>query len=313
MTEAERRGGFISAEHAIVLASARLIMMMPLELLSGRQPDREQTGIIEHCTIYLVCRRPAASFDPTTFSYAGGQLSGHVNLKPSGEKLSVPFQVPFEPIHGPMIPRLSGYPHQQIEIFSASDGALVRQIPASMLAAALRIDDVRQLEVLYVAQCRADDRPPLERLENHDTLQAVLADALIQMPDDEIVLLGCEYPSYSVVIEMDRIVRGERDEREFSSLFENPISDQQRTCLAEAGLIRHFTPKYNSIYRDRFSPTSRSLLNECSRFDFSSLIIEIDTGDLDLCLFSNGVLPREFHIAKFNLHDPHQRRVFFAF
>lgn len=312
MTEAERRSGFISG-HAIVLASARLIMMMPLELLSGKQPDSEQIGIIEHCNIYLVCRRPVASFDPMTFNYEEGQISGHVNFKYSGEEVSVPFQVPFDRVHGPMIPRLSGYPHQKIEIFSAPDGTLVRQISASSIGTALRIEDIRQLEVLYVAQCQADGRPSLERLENHGTLQAVLADMLIQMPDDEVVLLGCEYPSYSVVIGMDRTVRDERDGQEFSSLFENPLSDQQRACLAEAGLIRHFMPRYNSIYRERFSLTSQSLLNECSRLDFSSLIIELDTGDLDLCLFTNGVSPREFHIAKFNLNDPHQRRVFFAF
>lgn len=97
------------------------------------------------------------------------------------------------------------------------------------------------------------------------------------------------------------------------SVVDNPLSEHQQICLAEVGLIRYFQPPYNEIYKETFPASDQKILDDCYKIDFSGLIVEIDTSELQLLLHSSTASAAEHHLAQFDLNDPTVRRSFFTF
>lgn len=306
------------SEHAVNLYSARFIIVTPSDLMAGGEMDRDSAEVSEHCHIYLICRRPACSYDPETFKYDGKNLSGKLVYKIAGVSHDLPFNFPFELLDGATSVKLAPYPHRDVDTFLPS-GESVRHLPASMLATAIaREDALRHLEVLYVGQAYAQGRrSALDRLKSHSTLQKILADVVHKLPDDEIQLLTFEYVPYRVITSMDgtdkQAISDERDSKRYISIIDNPLTEHQQICLIEAGLIRYFIPPYNEIYKDSFPAADQKILSGCYELDFSALVVEIDTEELGMQLFSKTVSPARHHIAKFNLTDSTVRRSFFTF
>jgi hypothetical protein len=149
------------------------------------------------------------------------------------------------------------------------------------------------------------------------TLQKILADVVQKMPDDEVLLLTFEYVPYRVITSMDgmdkKAIRDETDSKRFPSILDTPLTEHQQICLVEAGLIRYFTPPYNEIYKDSFPAADQKILSTCYALDFSALIVEINTEELGMELYSQKVPVAGHHIAKFDLVDPKVRRSFFTF
>jgi hypothetical protein len=99
-----------------------------------------------------------------------------------------------------------------------------------------------------------------------------LADIQHNLPDDELLLLAFEYAPYRVVTIFDGIdktaVRDDGDTKRFLSIHDNPLSVHEQICLAEAGLIRYFEPRYNEIYKDSFPASDQKILDHCYELDF---------------------------------------------
>lgn len=172
--------------------------------------------------------------------------------------------------------------------------------------------------MLYVGQAYADGkRSAIDRLKSHSTLQKILAETQHASPDDEILLLAFEYSPYQVIASMNAAdknsISDETDTQRHISILDNPLTEHQQICLAEAGLIRYFQPKYNEIYKDSFPASDQKILNHCYDLDFSALVVEIDTDELGLMLHSPTVPESGHHIGKFDLVNPTVRRSFFTF
>ena len=186
------------------------------------------------------------------------------------------------------------------------------------IASALEDDTLRDMEVIYVGQAYGDgSRTALDRLRSHSTLQRILAESAATRPDDEVILLLFKYEPATLFTHMDGItndgITGAGDHEHFMSLVDNPLSERQEISLAEAGLIRYFAPHYNEVYKTSFPSEGQKLLDECYRLDFAGLIVEIDTEDVGLRLWSPATPGKgRHHIAKFDLHDPTTRRSFFS-
>jgi hypothetical protein len=306
------------SEFAVNLYSARWIIITPAELMSGGTVAPHAAELARCCHIYLICRRPAAAYDPTSFAFDGSTARGRLTYKISGESYGADFAFPFRLIDGAVGARISRYPHRNLETF-LPNGESVRRVPASMVAISMPdIEAFRQLDVLYVGQAYAEGRrSSLDRLKSHATLQKILADVHHNIPDDEILILTFEYLPYRVISSMDGIdksgIRDARNSGRFKSIHANPLSEHQQICLVEAGLIRYFKPTYNQIYKESFPAADQKILTTCYKLDFSALVVEIDTEELRMKLFSKAVAPAEHHIAKFDLNDPQLRRSFFTF
>lgn len=281
--------------------------------------DGEAVEISKNCHIYLICRRPSCAFDPEDFTFDGEYVSGHVIYRVAGSPTRVPFKMPFKLASDVVKVELAPYPHREFEGKNAA-GEAVRYVPAMALSLSgvIREQPLQKLEVLYVGQAYAEgNRSAFDRLKSHSTLQRILADTQYAMPDDEVLLLAFEYAPYSIISSFDGIdkaaIRDERDQGRFMSLIDNPLNKAQQVSLVEAGLIRYFQPRYNVIYKDSFPAADQALLNSCYELDFSALIVEIDTEELCLPLFSESVAASGHHVAKFDLVDPTSRRSFFTF
>lgn len=258
------------------------------------------------------------SINPASIKYDGTRLSGEIAYRIAGAEHRTSFSYPFKLMDGGL--KISSpYPHREIHV-NNSDGEIVRYLPVSTLSIAgpIRVENLKRLEVLYVGQAFGDgNRAAFDRLKSHSTLQKILADTHYKYPDDEIQILTFQYAPYRIISSMDGIdrtaIRDRRDDARFPRLLKNPISIKKQICLAEAGLIRYFQPYYNTVYKESFPASDQKVLDECYRLDFSALIVEINTDDFGMLLYSGVAPAKDHHLARFDLIDPAVRRSFFTF
>ena len=310
------------SEFAVSLCTSQWLAAPSDQLASGgvmRSPEKE---ISEMCHIYLICKKPAFTYDPDTFTYDKGRVKGDLIYRVMGVPKRIPFNIPFTLYDGAKDVRLAPYPHREFETFDA-DGNPVRYYPAYMMCRTLEAsgmdlpDELKDYEVLYVGQAYADGRRnAFDRLKNHSTMQKILAETHYNMPDDQIWVLTFVYEPYVTMMMFDgrseSAIRGEEDDARFVSTVENPLTKHEQICLAEAGLIRYFQPTYNKIYRDSFPSSELEILRACYERDFSALSVEIDTSELGWRIYSKSAKPSSHHIAKFDLFEQNERLSFFA-
>lgn len=277
--------------------------------------------IADCCHIYIICKMPSLSFSKESFSYQDNVIKGQVTYRINGDKREIPFQDTFPLLDGATRLALSDYPHREIQTFN-NDGELVRYFPASAWCffnqMHLNNSELSNLEVLYVGQAYGDgNRTAFDRLQSHSTLQKILADIQYSSPDSEAYVLTFEYVPYRVITQMDgrsdAEEKGQKDTERFYSIVDNPLTDHQQICLAEAGLIRYFQPKYNAIYKENFPSQKHKILEKCYKLDFSALIVEINTEELCFSLFSENVPANSHHIAQIDLINYEDRWGFFHY
>ncbi|MDF1586911.1 hypothetical protein [Marinimicrococcus flavescens] len=304
------------AEVAIGLCTRGHVIIPADQIHADGEMPQGAVEILENCHIYLICRRPYASFDPATFTYDGRACSGALIYREDAALHRVPFtfQVNAD------ISRLDvdPYPHRQLVGYDAF-GTSVRYWPASMLSLSSAVpgEDLRSFEVLYVGQAYGDgSRNALDRLRKHETLQKILAKSLATRPHDEIMLFAFDYAPPQVFSHIDgrsaAAACKDIDKAHWIDAHTIKPDKQSQVALAEAGLIRYFSPPYNKIYKHTFPEKTQKLLEYCYKLDFSALIVEINTEETYTPLYSSNVTKGVHHIAAFDLHDPQKRRSFFS-
>ena len=157
----------------------------------------------------------------------------------------------------------------------------------------------------------------IDRLRSHATLQKILAEASYNSPDSEIFVLTVEYAPYRLIASFDGrakdAIKDDRDNARFVSIMDNPLKLSEQISLAEAALIRYFQPDYNKIYKKKFPSRELKVLKKCYEYDFSALIVEINTDELHFSLFSDVASPKMHHIANIDLVDHESRASFFHY
>lgn len=312
------------SEFAVNICSKSFLMIPAKELLSDKnfaEVDVTSKEIVENSHIYLICKIPSFRFDNKSIDYSNGILSGNVCYKVKGNEKTIPFKQKYPLLDGGVKLELSEYPYREIHTLNKNND-VVRYLPASAFGLLNGVmsknDDIRNFEVLYVGQAFGDGtRNTFDRLKSHSTLQKILADTAYTYPDDEIYILAFEYVPYRIFTNMDGRSKfggsAEKDSRRFLDIIDNPLSEHQQVCLVEAGLIRYFSPQYNKIYRESFPSPNHKILEQTYELDFSGLVVEINTEELDIRLFSNSVAPNDHHMSKINLISHEERYSFFHF
>jgi hypothetical protein len=305
------------SEGAISLSSAHAAMLPPDQLHVDAQTTPEQEAILKDCHIYLICRRPALSIDPDSFSMNGDVAQGHLTYRLNGKMKSIAFK--FSPdLRGGSRIVVDAYPHKRL-LFVQSDGDWSRYLPAAFLPGIANLENhaIRAFEVAYVGQAYGDGtRSAIDRLRNHSMLQRILAETSSKTPDQEVMLFLFSYAPSKLISSFDSVskaqIQGESDKEHWISMRSNPPTEQMEVALAEAGLIRYFEPEYNEKFKQSFPHEGLKLLQQCYRLDFAGLIVEIDTEDLKAPIYSARVQKGVHHIALFDLHDANKRRTFFS-
>lgn len=307
------------SEFAVNLFTSRWLLIPSSQITSdGVMPD-DAAEVSKNCHIYLICERPALSFEKSTFSYDGNMLTGNLVHRIEGVEHKTPFEQEFPLLDDAVELRLSNYPHREVQTFN-TQGECVRYLPASAISFKQYPQEpdhlFRKLKVLYVGQAfGGGNRTAIDRLRSHATLQKILAEASYASPDNEIMVLMIEYEQYRVITSMDgrahEAIRDDRDGKRFISIVDNPLKKGQQISLAEAALIRYFQPKYNKIYKKKFPSRELKVLAQCYEYDFSALAVEINTDELHVSLYSDAVHPAMHHISNIDLIDHEQRAGFF--
>jgi hypothetical protein len=307
------------SEFAVNLFSARWLLIPSSQIGLDGNMGGEEEDASSNCHIYLICQYPAASFDKESFEYRNGCVSGKVIYRVEGKSSAFDFRSEYPLLDDATQVQLSRYPHREIHSLNAA-GEVVRYLPASSLCFHTEVrdnhPDLCAFKVLYVGQAFAEGRrSALDRLQSHSTLQKILAQGQYNNPDCEIFILMFEYVPYRLIAQMDgrarRAIRGERDSDRFFSILQNPLTQHQQVCLAEAALIRYFSPEYNVAYKESFPSETHMILQQCYALDFSALIVEINTEDLGFTLRSDTIPPKQHHIAQIDLLGRQERLGFF--
>lgn len=312
------------SDFAVGLYSGRWIMISASELLSGKSFSTRQNvtqEVVNKSHIYIITKIPKFYYIEDSVSFENGILSITVGYKHQGKEKFLKLEDEFPPEYGAVEVKVSAYPYKEIVLYNKK-GEEVYYIPANILGISLGKEagnsEITDLEVLYVGQAYGDgNRNTFDRLKSHSTLQKILADCSVDYPDDEVNIISFEYMPYQVFIQMDGKAKvkttAEDDSQRFYSIIDNPLSEHQQVCLTEAGLIRYFQPKYNKTYKEKFPSIKHKILEECYKLDFSGLVVEINTEELNFFLYSDSAQKHFHHIAKINLIDHEERYGFFHF
>ena len=308
-------------EHALLLTAAELYVV-PAHQITDKtlRISDEVRAILSRCHIYMICRRPSLSFDPSTLQLTkipqGTRATGKIQRRVKGAVEEADFSFRFGHPSSCSV-ELDQYPHRQI--ITVGDPTHMYHWPASFIAPNC-VSDPRfsDLEVVYVGQAFGDgSRSAFDRLQNHETLQRILADCLHDTPDTEVMVLLINFDDAQVAMHIDGTAKITYDRdvevARFLNILENPPDLKQITCLAEAGLIRYFRPTYNEKYVDALPSKNQKALNHCFELDFASLIVEWSTEESAVRTFSGAQPPGVRHLAQFDLHDLDKRRSFMTF
>jgi len=103
----------------------------------------------------------------------------------------------------------------------------------------------------------------------------------------------------------------DENETRLINAIKKPPSKQQKIGMIEAGLIRYFQPRYNEIFKIKFPSTKHKILKSCYDLDVTSLVVEVDSSDLNCILYSPAVKPTNHHIAMIDLVSSQNRMSFF--
>lgn len=175
------------------------------------------------------------------------------------------------------------------------------------------------LEVLYVGQAYGKEgkRTAPDRLKNHETLLAIYAELAANAPEDEIWLALLSFEPPITIMSFDgrqkdtTEVTGDADLAHMSNILDNPVTERQRVCFAEAALIRHFQPKYNDKFKFNFPNPSHDSYTECYGLDLNAVAVEVHFEGIKWRVYSPTVNPVYNVMVEFPLHSTELRQSMF--
>lgn len=156
-------------------------------------------------------------------------------------------------------------------------------------------------EIFYIGQSYGNKtkRNALNRLHSHEKLQEIL----IKESSDEryetcIILMGIQQ-SKDICVIMDKADNGEN----ISGIdYIQKTKKKDLISIYEAGLIKHFEPKYNKDFKNNFPSKKLKILNNIYKHKVDFLSLEI-ISDIIPKLFSHKVEKEREHGIVFNMNN----------
>ncbi len=295
-------------------AMALPVREIRLDMNFGEKMNR----VLSRSHIYLLCKRPAFSFDPGTFSWSGNQVNGDLVCKVKGVTKSFPFAfgLPLQKNEATVVLTPS---HHEIHTLNA-DGQCIRRLSAMGLSQhpdILQKDrSANDLEVLYIGNVFSEENVPIfERICRDKLLQRFMEAMQQALPDDDVIVYTFEYLPYELVTLPARFSPNREKETgkaRFRSIRKYPLSEYEKICLAEAGLIHYFQPVWQEKGKDTLPHPGQVVFEACKTLDFAGLVVELSTVRSHFRLFTphSALLPH--HMTMIDLSDPGKRKAFFA-
>lgn len=170
-----------------------------------------------------------------------------------------------------------------------------------------RIEELRHIRVCYIGQAvgESESYTVINRLSSHSTLQQIYFDIANEEPHLEACIIPCSIePYYFGLILPDAAEEDEGDDqvsRMRTHLTEDTFPDRQLVNLGEAALIRHFQPRYNSMYTKNFPDEAHVGYKEAYLAKYNSVSAELCGEEMDLIFYNDVVTPIDHVLAQYSL------------
>lgn len=261
--------------------------------------DKKLLKRLDDCHIYILGKRPRLSAIPDSIHATDDAILFDITYKISGVSQKETIEIPRQ-ILGPedYTFQISPYPHREL-ISLDKNGSIAGHTLLANLAHVIPNlqQEAKDLEVIYVG--KGLRRSAQDRLENHATLQRILADVNSNDPDSEIFALVYAFKYRTCLLNHDKqscgISEGLAVEKIMQAVnYKMPLDEQ--ISLIEASCISYFqTEKYNTHYLS-FPSDSNKILNPVYKNDFSAIVVQLDQENIgDLRIFSKTNKPRSTH------------------
>jgi hypothetical protein len=313
-------------EGAFIPVAQDMVLLRPSELYHLTD---DQMGALEHFHLYAICSRIRCRA-VRAYRHVSGDWVVDVELA-NGDELLVPcgnaVQDPEQGWLGADDFTVTVVDGGASVLFEAVDHP-IQQLPLSELIRSRMtgltddergpIDRVLDLKVEYVGQSfgKEGDRQAVERLLNHKTFQRILVEIPEHTPNREVVVILFAFTGYDKIgaigpwgVEDHGVPIEEQVERLLAEDYDLRVT----TNVAEATLIRYFSPVYNTMYRERFPARNHVILETPYARDVNSIGVDFNTVDLGVRMCSEVVEPSWVHAIAYPLHSREERMAMFEF
>lgn len=262
-------------------------------------PDKKILERLDNCHIYILGKRPRLSAIPDSIRATSDAILFDITYKIAGISQKETIEIPRQ-ILGPedYTFQISPYPHREL-ISLDKNGSIVSYTLLANLAHVIPNlqQEAKDLEVIYVG--KGLRRSAQDRLENHATLQRILADVNSNDPDSEIFSLVYAFNYRKVFMKHDKQpcrISGDLAEKKMKQALNYKMPLNERISLIEASCISYFrTEKYNTHYLS-FPSDNNKILNPVYENDFSAIVVQLDQENIgDLRIFSKTNKARSTH------------------
>lgn len=307
-------------EYAISYMNSLTGMITADQLMGSGTLSPNEEQLLSSCHIYAIATRPVVRFKPESIRHENDQFAGVLAYKLNGEERLLEFENYTWALEDGATKLECPYPHLEVHALTP-EGKRTTYMPANVMATFRTLSDrqrhdLNTFQVLYVGQALGDgSRGAIDRLTSHSTLQRILARAPYDHPDQEVVLFMYQFNHTKIISSMDGRAIGaidtdENDARLLNTV-RNPPKNKQKIGMIEAALIRYFQPEYNEKFKIKFPSTKLRTLKACYDLDISGLIVEIDSSELGVFMYSPTISVANHHTVSFDLVAPLKRASFF--
>lgn len=259
---------------------------------------------LDNCHIYMLGKRPRLSVVPGSLQVGPDYSELFVQYSKSGRTVSQKTFLPtsqlmpagysaLEYVHS-----ISEYPHREIITHDKSGKFMGSFLIANRAHTLSGVDrSAQDLEIVYVG--KGLRKSAQDRLENHSTLQRILADVHSNDPDCEVFALVYAFDyrksAWAVKGNIPLISEQSSSPRMVKVKKYRPSLDE-KINLVEAACISYFrTDKYNSHYLD-FPNRGNKILNSIYAMDVAAIVVQVDNENIGfLRTFSKKIEPNSTH------------------
>lgn len=279
----------------------------------GRQRDFERSSLPSEpaCNLYIVSQAPRISADPSSVRFtSAGEL--HVTLREQvkGEFREHPVYIERFKEDTAGLSWKSEWPYEDFRIYDSEGNFTGGPVCTWFRTIDLLPDALVPEEILYVGQAfgKSGERTAYDRLANHSTLQRIYSEA---DRDKEIWLTLCSIDDVTlntVIAPKPQVQKTDEENDAHTDAvwarFNSPdFWGREVVTAAEAGLINYFKPKYNLIFKNNYPDPAHVHISELYQLELHSLIVELQSSDLDVSFMSASVEPTGVHFAYYTLGE----------
>ncbi|MCL1887107.1 MAG: hypothetical protein FWG01_04155 [Betaproteobacteria bacterium] len=308
------------SEFSVHLRSWGAMALPASQLRVNMDFGEKMNRVLSDSHIYVLCKRPVFSFDPDTFLWSQNRVTCDLVCKVKGVSTSIHFEFDLPLKENEAMVALAPSPHREIRVLDEK-GECVRILTAMGLSqhpAILRKDPFpNDLEVLYVGNVFEEGKTSVfERICRNEPLQNLVVAMQQALPDDEIIIYVFEYLPYELLALFGRLQHQSKEEgpgeTRFVSIKDHPLTEHQKICLAQGGLIYYFRPDWQEPGGKMMPDAGQAVFQACEKLDMAGLVVEISTVRSHFRLYSASSALLPHHMTMINLSDSDSRAAFFS-